>query len=97
MKDEYFYAADAEMLYMSEQGALRPRTEFGIIDTSLSSASYHWPGCDCADVAAAETADLTRLGARPSVYRVEILSPRGAEDVAPNDLRPMERLGLEKR
>jgi homogentisate 1,2-dioxygenase len=32
MVDEYFYNADAEMLFVPQQGALRLRTEFGIID-----------------------------------------------------------------
>src|SRR3954471_8120765 len=32
MEDEYFYNADAEMLLVPQQGALRLRTEFGIID-----------------------------------------------------------------
>jgi homogentisate 1,2-dioxygenase len=32
MQDEYFYNADAEMLFVPEQGALRIATEFGIID-----------------------------------------------------------------
>jgi homogentisate 1,2-dioxygenase len=30
--DEYFYNADGEMLFVPQQGALRLRTEFGIID-----------------------------------------------------------------
>ena len=32
MQDEYFYNADAEMLFVAEQGDLRLWTEFGIID-----------------------------------------------------------------
>ncbi len=32
MKDEYFYNADAEMLFVPQQGDLRLWTEFGIID-----------------------------------------------------------------
>jgi homogentisate 1,2-dioxygenase len=32
MQDEYFYNADAEMLVVPQQGELRLRTEFGIID-----------------------------------------------------------------
>ena len=32
MQDEYFYNADAEMLFVPEQGALRLWTEFGIVD-----------------------------------------------------------------
>jgi len=32
MQDEYFYNADAEMLFVPQQGALRLWTEFGIID-----------------------------------------------------------------
>jgi homogentisate 1,2-dioxygenase len=32
MKDEYFYNADGEMLFVPQQGRLRIRTEFGIID-----------------------------------------------------------------
>jgi homogentisate 1,2-dioxygenase len=32
MRDEYFYNADAEMLFVPQQGALRLWTEFGIID-----------------------------------------------------------------
>jgi homogentisate 1,2-dioxygenase len=32
MRDEYFYNADAEMLLVPQQGALRLATEFGIID-----------------------------------------------------------------
>jgi len=32
MADEYFYNADAEMLLVPQQGALRLRTEFGVID-----------------------------------------------------------------
>ena len=32
MADEYFYNADAEMLFVPQQGALRLWTEFGIID-----------------------------------------------------------------
>jgi homogentisate 1,2-dioxygenase len=32
MEDEYFYNADAEMLFVPQQGALRLWTEFGIID-----------------------------------------------------------------
>src|SRR5580692_7931004 len=34
MADEYFYNADGEMLFVPQQGALRLRTEFGIVDTS---------------------------------------------------------------
>ena len=32
MKDEYFYNADGEMLFIPQQGRLRIRTEFGVID-----------------------------------------------------------------
>jgi homogentisate 1,2-dioxygenase len=32
MRDEYFYNADAEMMFVPQQGALRLWTEFGIID-----------------------------------------------------------------
>ena len=32
MQDEYFYNADAEMLFVPQQGELRLWTEFGIID-----------------------------------------------------------------
>ncbi|WP_408904156.1 homogentisate 1,2-dioxygenase [Pseudoroseomonas cervicalis] len=32
MRDEYFYNADAEMLFVPQQGALRLWTEFGILD-----------------------------------------------------------------
>ncbi|MBW4092801.1 MAG: homogentisate 1,2-dioxygenase [Proteobacteria bacterium] len=32
MTDTYFYNADAEMLFVPQQGALRLRTEFGVID-----------------------------------------------------------------
>jgi homogentisate 1,2-dioxygenase len=32
MQDEYFYNADAEMLFVPQQGALRIATEFGVID-----------------------------------------------------------------
>jgi homogentisate 1,2-dioxygenase len=32
MTDEYFYNADGEMLFVPQQGALRLRTEFGIVD-----------------------------------------------------------------
>ncbi len=32
MQDEYFYSADAEMLVVPQQGALRFATEFGVID-----------------------------------------------------------------
>jgi homogentisate 1,2-dioxygenase len=32
MQDEYFYNADGEMLFVPQQGALRLRTEFGIVD-----------------------------------------------------------------
>ena len=32
MTDDYFYNADGEMLFVPQQGALRLRTEFGIID-----------------------------------------------------------------
>jgi len=32
MQDEYFYNADAEMLFLPQQGALRLATEFGVID-----------------------------------------------------------------
>jgi len=32
MEDEYFYNADGEMLFVPQQGALRLRTEFGVID-----------------------------------------------------------------
>jgi homogentisate 1,2-dioxygenase len=32
MKDEYFYNADGEMLFVPQQGSLRLWTEFGIID-----------------------------------------------------------------
>ena len=32
MTDEYFYNADGEMLFVPQQGTLRLRTEFGIID-----------------------------------------------------------------
>jgi homogentisate 1,2-dioxygenase len=32
MQDEYFYNADGELLFVPQQGALRLRTEFGIID-----------------------------------------------------------------
>jgi len=32
MQDEYFYNADAEMLFVPQQGALRLWTEFGIVD-----------------------------------------------------------------
>jgi homogentisate 1,2-dioxygenase len=32
MQDEYFYNADGEMLVVPEQGGLRLRTEFGVID-----------------------------------------------------------------
>ncbi|MCK8785285.1 homogentisate 1,2-dioxygenase [Roseomonas sp. NAR14] len=32
MRDEYFYNADAEMLFVPQQGSLRLWTEFGIID-----------------------------------------------------------------
>ncbi len=34
MRDEYFYNADGEMLFVPQQGALRFRTEFGIIDAT---------------------------------------------------------------
>ena len=34
MADEYFYNADGEMLFVPQQGALRLRTEFGIVDAS---------------------------------------------------------------
>src|ERR1700730_10516010 len=34
MQDEYFYNADAEMLFVPQQGELRLWTEFGIIDIS---------------------------------------------------------------
>ena len=32
MQDDYFYNADAEMLFLPQQGALRLATEFGVID-----------------------------------------------------------------
>jgi homogentisate 1,2-dioxygenase len=32
MEDEYFFTADGEMLVVAQQGALRFRTEFGVID-----------------------------------------------------------------
>jgi homogentisate 1,2-dioxygenase len=32
MKDEYFYNADAEMMFVPQQGELRLATEFGVID-----------------------------------------------------------------
>ena len=32
MADEYFYNADAEMMFVPEQGRIRIRTEFGVID-----------------------------------------------------------------
>ncbi|HRD78204.1 MAG TPA: homogentisate 1,2-dioxygenase [Hyphomicrobiaceae bacterium] len=32
MKDEYFYNADGEMMFVPQQGRLRIRTEFGVID-----------------------------------------------------------------
>ncbi|KAB2913582.1 MAG: homogentisate 1,2-dioxygenase [Hyphomicrobiaceae bacterium] len=32
MVDEYFYNADGEMMFVPQQGALRLRTEFGVID-----------------------------------------------------------------
>jgi len=32
MKDEYFYNADGEMMFVPQEGELRIRTEFGIID-----------------------------------------------------------------
>jgi homogentisate 1,2-dioxygenase len=32
MENEYFYNADAEMLFVPQQGGLRLRTEFGVID-----------------------------------------------------------------
>ena len=32
MEDEYFYNADGEMMFVPQQGGLRLRTEFGIID-----------------------------------------------------------------
>jgi homogentisate 1,2-dioxygenase len=34
MEDEYFYNADAEMLFVPQQGALRIATEFGVIDVA---------------------------------------------------------------
>jgi homogentisate 1,2-dioxygenase len=33
MEDEYFYNADGEMLFIPQQGGVRLRTEFGIVDT----------------------------------------------------------------
>jgi homogentisate 1,2-dioxygenase len=36
MRDEYFYNADAEMLFVPQEGALRLRTEFGAIDIEPS-------------------------------------------------------------
>ncbi len=32
MRDEYFYNADAEMLFVSQEGAIRLATEFGMVD-----------------------------------------------------------------
>jgi homogentisate 1,2-dioxygenase len=34
MRDEYFYNADAETMFIPQQGALRFRTEFGILDAA---------------------------------------------------------------
>ena len=33
MENEYFYNADAEMLFVPQQGGLRLRTEFGVYGT----------------------------------------------------------------
>ena len=38
MRDDYFYNADAEMLVVPQQGALRFATEFGIIDAAPGDA-----------------------------------------------------------
>ena len=38
MTDEYFYNADAEMLILPQQGAVRFRTEFGVIDAGPGEA-----------------------------------------------------------
>jgi homogentisate 1,2-dioxygenase len=41
MKDEYFYNADGEMLFVPQLGRLRFWTEFGIIDAEPGGTGWH--------------------------------------------------------
>ena len=68
MKDEYFYNADGELLFVPQQGRLRLWTEFGIIDVV--------PGEDSGDPARGEAAGGAATRGRPAGICAKTMAAR---------------------